>query len=189
MNEMTINTRIAEFKAALQDTVNGIVRASEIYVVALDDNPRNADVFRDACADYVPAAAWSKFEAVGRKWLHPRMIMGGMADGKKTTMIKRLPYSMQERVFNRELFPLLTANGDTLQVCMLEATPEQVEQLCDGSAIRTLSAQKAWLEARSTATRAEPVETMPYTVTGDRVTFRRGCSLTRAELRRLLTEM
>jgi hypothetical protein len=116
------------------------------------------------------------------------MIMGGMTDRKKTALVGRLPYSLQERVFHREMFPLLTANGETLQVCLLEAAPDQVEQLCDGSTIRTLSAQKAWLESRAVA-KAEPVELLPYTIADGKVTFRRGCSLNRVELKRLLTEM
>lgn len=186
---ITITSKLAEFRDALQAGIDGIVRASEVYVSALDEDPRNADRFRDEFAEWVPASSWSQFEAVGRKWMHPRLILGGVADRKKAGLIKRLPYSMQDRVFKRERFPMLTATGDTLQVDMMEATPEQAEQLCNGSAIRNLSEQKAWLEAQAAAQQGEPAEVMPYTVTDGRVTFRRGCVMTRNEMKRLLQDM
>ena len=187
-NLVTITTRLAEFKAAFTQGIEGIVKAAEIYVAALDEDPRNADKFRDAFSDMLPPSAWGQLESVGRKVMHPRLLMGGVCDRKKSTFIKRLAYSMQERVFNRERFKLLTEDGQTLEVDLMEATPEQCEQLCDGSGIRNLSAQKAWMEARKVHA-SEPCEVLPYTISGDRVTFRRGCVLTRAEMKRLLTEM
>jgi len=187
--EITIKSKMAEFKDALQAGVNGLVQAGEIYVEALDEDPRNADKFRDEFTDWVPASAWSNFEAIGRKWIHPRLVMGGMSDRKKTSLIKKLPYSTQERVFERERFQLLTADGDTLQIDLMEATIEQAEQLCDGSSIRNLSAQKAWTEARAAAVSQESAEVLPYTIIGGKVTFRRSTVLTRSELKRLLAEM
>jgi len=189
MDKMIISSKIAEFRSALQDGINGIVKAAEIYVAALDDDPRNADRFREEFAEWVPASAWSQFEAVGRKWMHPRLLMGGVADRKKASLIKRLPYSTQDRVFKRERFPLLTADGSKLQVDILEATHEQAEQLCNGTAIRSLSEQKAWIESRASVAMTEPAEVLPYTIGEGRVTFRRGCILNRSELKRLLQDM
>jgi hypothetical protein len=187
---VTITSRIADFREALQSGIEGIVRAAEIYVAALDADPRDADRFRDEFAEWVPAAAWSQFEAVGRKWMHPRLLMGGVSDRKKSAIIKKLPYSTQERVFKRERFQLLTASGEKLEVDILEATPEQAEQLCNGTSIRSLSEQRVWIESQVVKERAEePEDSLPYTVTDGRVTFRRRCVLSRAELKRLLLEM
>jgi len=188
---VAVATRMADFRTALQQGIEGIVKASEIYVAALDDDPQNADRFRDEFASWVPATTWAQFEAVGRKLMHPRLLMGGVSDYRKSTLIRRLPYSMQERVFGRERFELLTKSGSTLKVDLLEATPEQAEQLCDGSSIRNLSAQKAWLESRAAAAASvvEPAELLPYIISQGRVVFRRGCTLSRAEVKRLLTDM
>jgi hypothetical protein len=187
--EIKISSRIADFRSALQAGINGIVAAAEVYVAAIDDDPRNADKFREEFADWVPASAWAQFEAVGRKWMHPRLLMGGVSDRKKAGLIKRLPYSMQDRIFKRERFPMLTASGDTLAVDIIEATPEQAEQICGGTSIRNLSEQRAWIESRAAAASDEPAEVMPYTVSDGRVTFRRGCVLNRTELKRLLQDM
>lgn len=177
------------FRAALQSGIEGIVRASEIYVAALDEDPRNADRFRDEFSELVPVAAWAQFEAVGRKWMHPRLLLGGVADRKKAAMIKRMPYSMQERVFKHERFPLLTERGETLELDIMEATTEQAEQLCERGTIRTLSEQRAWMESRQTYESREEVDGLPYVVQGKKVLFRRGCVMSRAELRRLVEGM
>jgi hypothetical protein len=188
-SEIAVSSKVEEFRTALQEGIGGIVKASEIYVAAIDENPRNADAFRDAFSEWVPASAWSQFEAVGRKWMHPRMLMGGVADKKKATIIKRLPYSMQDRVFKKDRFPLLTVDGDTLQVDVLEATASQAEQLFNGPNLRSLGEQRAWLESRKVAQKDEIAEMLPYVITDGKVTFRRGCVLNRSELRRLLQEM
>jgi len=187
--EITIRSRLAEFKDAFQAGIDGIVKASEIYVAALDDNPKNADTFRDEFADYIPSSAWSGFEAVGRKWMHPRLLMGGVADRKKNNVIKKLAYNTQERIFSHERFDLLTSDGDKLSVDLLEVTPEQAEQLCDGIRIRNLSEQRAWLESQKAKKASDEAEILPYVVSGGKVTFRRGVSLTRAEMKRLIQEM
>jgi hypothetical protein len=190
MNEVVnINESIQAFREAFASGINSITKAAEIYVRSLDENPRNADKFKEAFADQIPATAWSGFEAVGRKWMHPRLLMGGIANTKKSTIIKRLPYSMQERVFNRERFDLLCADGDKLQVDVMEATPEQVEQIFDGSSVRNLSAQKAYIEARKAEPEKTATEVLPYTISDGKVCFRRGVSLSKSELRNILQAM
>jgi hypothetical protein len=177
-----------EFRKHFQAGIDGIVRASEVYVEAIDDNPRYADTFRDEFGDIVPYGAWGQFEAIGRKWMHPRLIMGGMADRQKAALVKRLPYSVQERVFSRERFDLLTPDADTLQVDLMEATTEQVRQLCDGSHIRSLAEQRAWMESQK-AEAKEEAEVMPYVVRDGCVSFRRGVKLTKEEVKRILRDM
>ena len=183
-----VSNKINEFRKAITAGIEGIVRASEIYVAAIDEDPTNADKFRDSFSDWIPSAAWTNFEAVGRKWMHPRLMMGGMADRKKHAIVKRLPYSVQERIFNGERFKMLTAKGDTLNVDLMEATAEQVEQICGGGAIKSLGEQRAWLEDQSKTITVEP-EPMPYVVSNGKVSFRKGVVLTRNEVKRLLQEM
>jgi len=188
---LTVSESIDAFRDAFQKGIDSIVEASRIYVAALDENPRNADAFQDAFADSIPSSAWSGFEAVGRKWMHPKLLMGGMSDRKKATAVKRLPYSMQERIFSRERFPFLCADGETLQIDIMEATHDQIAQICDGSAIRNIASQRAYIEAQraASATESTGAEVMPYTIKEGKVRFRRGVSLTRVEIKRLLQEM
>ena len=188
MKALTVRASIDKFREAFQAGIQGIVTAAEVYVEAIDEDPRNADEFHEAFADCVPPSAWAQFEAVGRKWLHPKMIMGGVSNRKKNAAFKKLPYSVQERIFEHERFELLTKSGDTLKVDMLEATPEQVQQLCNKGIVRSVSEQRAWIEDQKVDT-AEAVEVLPYTITGGSCVFRRSTKLNKVEMRRILQEM
>lgn len=187
MNELQLSKKYMEdFREAFSAGIDGIVKAAEIYVAAIDVNPKNADAFRDEFADWIPDSAWSGFEAVGRKWMHPKLLMGG--GGRYSAKIKRLPYSQQERIFSGERFDLLTATGDKLKVDIRNCTPDQADQLFDGNHLRGLPEQKAYVEAHK-ATPVCPVtvaEQMPYTVRSGKVYFRKDCVLTREELTRLV---
>lgn len=188
MDAITTTRYIEQFKNAFSSGIDSIVNASQIYVKAIDEDITIKDRFRDEFADIISSSAWSGFEAVGRKWMHPKLLMGG--GGRYSSQIKRLPYSDQEQIFNGTRYELLTADGDTLRVDVRSITPEQAEQLFDRSHIRSLSEQKAWLEARKNMPKkSEEVEVMPYSITDGKVYFRKGTSLTRTELKRLLQEM
>jgi len=186
-HDIIISNSIERFRTEFLSGINGIARAAEIYVEAIDDDPHNVNEFREEFADWIPTSAWSQFEAVGRKWLHPKMIMGGMADHKKATFVKRLPYSIQERIFNHEQFPLL-AGEKTLQIDILEATDAQVKQLCNQSSIRSLPEQRVWIEAQELEA-TEKTEVMPYTISDGKLRIRRGVTLIKAEVERILKEM
>ncbi len=189
-NEITKVDYINDFRNAFSDGLNSIVKASQIYVVAIDENPKIADDFVREFRDVIPATAWAGFEAVGRKWMHPRLLMGG--GGRYGSKIKRLPYSAQEQIFNGGRFDLLTNKGDTLSVDIRELEPEQVDQIIDNNHIRTLSEQRAWLENQRTSDEEEIVqlaEKPAYVISSGKVCFRRGITMTRNEVKRLLQEM
>ena len=113
---LSINyTKVAqEFKEALASAIDGLVKAGEVYVRAIDIDPTVAERLQEEFKDVVPAQAWAQFEALGRKHIHPQLVLGGMSDVRKSNMIKGLPYSVQSRVFDDEKFELLVSGGDTL---------------------------------------------------------------------------
>jgi hypothetical protein len=178
------------FREAFAAGVEGIQRAGEIYVQAVADDKRNEDRFREEFADAIPPSIWAKLYAVGHKLLHPRLLVGGMKDTRRAAFVSRLPYGLQERVLAHERFPLLLAGGDTLQVDVTEASPEQLEQMFDGGAVRSPGAQRVWMEARKAkGEKGETPQSMPYTIHKHIVTFRRGVSMSKAEVRALLASM
>lgn len=183
----TCDGYVDRFREAFMAGVEGIARAAAIYVEAIDENPNFGDAFRDEFADIIPVGAWAGMEKVGRKLMHPNLLMGG--GGKYASRIKRLPYSTQERVIGGERFDLLTADGQTLKVDVRQITTEQADQLFDGEHIRTLPEQRAWLESRKGRQVVEEADTMPYVIKGGKVLFRRGTTLSRPEIRRLLEVM
>ena len=184
----TYDEIIGEFKDAITNGINGFVKAGEIYVKAIDQDPEYADKMQLEFSDIVPAKAWKQFEAIGRKWIHPKLILGGMSDAKKTNIVKRLPYSLQNRVFDGEKFPLLIAGGDVLEVSILDASSEQTMQLCGEGNMRTLREQKAYIENSKLREDLKPQE-LPYYVQKGKVIFRKNTEITRAELKQLLTQV
>jgi hypothetical protein len=179
MNELT-ESAIEKFRDAFARGIAGIVEAGEIYVKAIDADASAADTFRERFSDCLPASAWTGFEAVGRKWMHPKLMLGGMADRKTAARVKLLPYSMQTRVFNKERFDLL----------LLDCTPEQSEQLFDGPVIRDVSAQRAYLETTTRKAKAMPeAEPLPYVISGGRITFRKTTSMSKSEMKRIIQGM
>jgi hypothetical protein len=189
MSKKVQRNYISEFRDSLTIGINGIVKAAEIYVEAIDADPSNAWLFQEEFADSVPRSAWARFEAVGRKWLHPKMILGGIKDRKKNTLIRHLPYSAQDEIFKGKRYELLTENGDILKVNPLEATARQAAQLIGDGVIRTVAEQKAILVDKKPAPEKIKAETLPYIIGKGVVTFRRDCTLTRVELKRILQEM
>ena len=191
----SIATLIKEFGEAFTFAIEGIVKASEIYVAALDDDPKNADAFKEAFAGKIPPTAWSQFEAIGRKWVHPQVVLGSAIDGKKRTAIKRLSYSMQERVFDHEKVDLVVSGGDVLKVDILDATQDQLEQICDGSNIRDLAGQRAWIESRKVKavevdSVADLMKQQPdYIVRHGKLIVSKPHAFSKAQLRTLLQEM
>ena len=177
-----------EFKDAITNGINGFVKAGEIYVKAIDQDPAYADKMQLEFSDIVPAKAWKQFEAIGRKWIHPKLILGGMSDPKKTNIVKRLPYSLQNRVFEGEKFELLISGGDVLKVSALDASSEQTLLLFGDGDLRSLREQKAYIENSKLQEDLMPQE-LPYYFQKGKIIFRKNTELTRAEMKQLLTQL
>jgi len=177
-----------EFKDALLAGINGFIKAGEIYVNAIEQDPTYGKRLKEEFADMVPAKAWNQLEALGRRWIHPKLVLGGMSDPKKTSLVKRLPYSEQSRVFEGERYQLLVSNGDYIEVNLLDATTDQAKQIIGDGIIRSLSEQKSWLEGKKIQKELK-VEELPYQIKGGKITFRRNVSLTRAEMKQLLSQL
>lgn len=185
MQALTSMKYVQEFKKSFEAGITGIVHAAEIYVKAIDENPNHKHDFIEQCSDFIPSSAWSGFEAVGRKWMHPKLLMGG--GGQYAAKIKKLAYSDQEAVFDGRKFDFLTPKGEILKVDVREIDQKQAEQLFDGTRIRPVAAQKAYIESRPAPSQVS--EVMPYVITDGKVAFRRGVTLTKQEIRRILTEL
>ena len=186
--ELTYDDVLCDFKQALEDGINGFLRAGEVYVKAIDQDPEYGEKLQQEFQHMVPQKAWNQLEALGRKWIHPKLLLGGMSDPKKTNLVKRLPYSTQTKVFNGGRFPLLVSNGDHIEVDLTDATYEQCKQICGDGTIRSLSQQKAYIEQNKLRQEIKPEE-LPYHITGGKITFRKHVSLSRAELKQLLNQL
>ena len=186
VNTIQCKKSFSEFRKAFQQGIDGIVKASNIYVKALDQDPRNADRFKEQFKDMIPDSAWAGFEAVGRKWLHPRMLMGGVSDRRKNAAIKKLPYSAQERVFKKELVSVVV-DSRIEKIDLLSATADVVEQVCDTSGLRSVDQQMQYIKTKSMP--KELVKKLPYVITHGKVYFTSGTLMSKEELENVIAEM
>lgn len=186
MGNIIVRDYIEEFKKVFSDGINSVVKASQIYVEAIDEDSSLKQKFISSCEDFIPSSAWSGFEAVGRKWLHPKLLMGG--GGKYAGKIKKLAYSDQEAIFSGKRFDMFVANGSILKVDIRQIEPSQVDQLLDGGKIRSLQEQKAYIESRKQVLPIEP-DLMPYVISGGMVIFKKDVKLNKQDIRRILQEM
>jgi hypothetical protein len=188
MNEVVKRDYVAEFKEAYVSALDRVQKMAEIYVAALDEDLKNKDRFVAECSSFVPANLWIELEAVGRKWKHPKMLLGNTSN---SSLIKVLPYSDQERLISGERVEMLTPSG-VLMVNIADATPTQASQIIDKAnrKIRDVAAQRLYIEANNKrpVVDVESVE-MPYTISGGKVHFKKGVTLTRKEIAAILREI
>lgn len=179
-----------EFKEALASAIDGLVKAGEVYVKAIDIDPTVAERLQEEFKDVVPAQAWAQFEALGRKHIHPQLVLGGVSDSRKTNMIKGLPYSVQSRVFDDEKFELLVSGGDVLPISVLDATIDQCKQLIDssGGSLRSLKEQKAFLEELAIKDEFRP-QPVPYKIGSGGVVFMKNTKMTKKQIQQLLQNL
>jgi hypothetical protein len=146
MKTMTLTTRNEKIEAFIQlfrEGVEAWVKAGEILVTLVEEDPKAYDELIKACPT-LNAGVLTRFEQMGRKQLHPQLLLGSSAGFAK---LKRLPYSMQQR-YLEEPIPLVieTAHGtDKLLVKARDMSPEQANQVFSGSRIRSEGEQKAYL--------------------------------------------
>lgn len=180
---------VVAFREALDSARDGLAKAAEIYVAAIDEDPGRAQEFR-AALPYIPERTWGQFEAIGRHQIDPRLLLGD--GGPHRERIKRLPYTTQRSLLEGEPVELLIDEGDVLRADVRSLTQGQAAQVFAGDHVRTAAEQKAWLldqERRMRLTKGEPEDTLPYLIRGSKVTFRKNLTMTLKELKDLIQVM
>lgn len=176
---------IEEFKQAFNVGIKSIERASKIYVKALDEDVDAYNKFRDAFDGEIPASAWTKFENVGRGFMHSKLLIG--AGGRHSNKIAKLPMSEQKLMFDGKV-DLLLQDGDTIKVDAKTLRPSDAKQLFANNHIRTLSEQKTYLESIKAehSLKMEEYKTLPYEIKGNKVFFKHNTEFTKRELKKLI---
>ena len=180
---------VVAFQNALTAAQDGLATAAGIYVAAIDEDPERAKEFRAALPTF-SETVWSSFEKIGRKQVDPRVLFGD--GGPHRARIKQLPYTTQKRLLDGEPVELLVSEGDVLKVDARSVTSDQAAQLFAGDHVRSTAEQKTWVldrEKKARLTKGDSTETMPYVISGNRVTFKKNLTMTVRELKDLLQVM
>lgn len=164
-------------------------KAGEIIVQLMDEHDMS---IADICerSEYLTEDIVSRFEQLGRKQIHPNLLV---ADYPAAKYLVRLPYSEQKRAVEEPLDLLILEDQqtNTLKVSVENLTTQQCRQLFDGH-IRSVGAQRAWLQNRQTEQEVNSVVRRSndiYRVRGKRVFIMQPCEMTARQLANIISEI
>lgn len=162
------NERIQTFIDLFKQGVEAWIKAGEILVELVEDDPHVYDYIIQECPT-LNAGILGRFEQMGRKILHPQLLLSASPGFNK---LRRLPISMQERYIT-EPVPIIVHTGEGTDVLLVKAkdmTKEQADQVFAPGRIRTEGEQKAWLmEKASHAARPVGATSCPWKIRGKQV--------------------
>ena len=178
--------KITQFITLFKEGVDAWIKAGEILVDLVESDPHAYDYIIQSCPQ-LNAGILGRFEQMGRKTLHPQLLLTASPGFAKLT---RLPFSMQER-YIEEPIPLIVHTDDGTDVLLVKAkdmTKEQAAQVFAPGRLRTEGEQKAWLMQQH-SNHARPVTTSkPWSIKGSRIIIN-GLEFTRKELTAILAQM
>jgi hypothetical protein len=137
--------RIQDFIAAFQAGVDAWIKAGQILVELVDEDPHVYNYIQRECPAMTPDIL-GKFESIGRGVIMPTLAMDTSPGSKQ---LQRLPLSVQER-FTREPIPVIVQcdddNTDVLLINYQDLTPQQSKQVFRNGRLATEGEQRAWIE-------------------------------------------
>jgi len=183
------NESILQFIALFKQGVEAWIKAGEILVKLVEDDPHAYDYIIQKCPQ-LNAGILGRFEQMGRKTLHPQLLLTASPGFAK---LQKLPFSLQER-YIEEPVPLVVHTDEGTDILLVQAknmTKEQANQVFAPGRIRTEGEQKALLmQQRSNAARPINKDSAPaWTIKSGRVIFREGTSLTAGELATIIAQL
>lgn len=183
--------QITEFVALIAKGIECWTKAGEIVVRLVDESGMTIETIADQ-SNYLTEDIVAKFEQMGRKQLVPELLV---LDYPATRHIAKLPYSEQRRLLDGtvELMVLTEKGSDTLRVATENLTSAQCRQVFDGNTVRTVAAQRAWLQDRQQEERMRAAivdqAQLPWRIKGRRVVFAHACEMSARELAHILSQM
>ena len=134
---------ITKFRELFRLGISAIKEAARIYVRAIDTNSLAKQAFAKQMPE-IPAQAWSTLEQVGRGLLHERILLLG---GRVQEVMKGLPLSVQTDAIENSVDVLLH-DGTVMRMKPENMISSQLSQVFDGGRVRSLAAQRAWMESK-----------------------------------------
>jgi hypothetical protein len=189
-NALSKSNYVKGIREAFETSMMNLQGACELYVQAIDEDWRNKEFIQKELEHVIPKTAWAGMEQAGRGTLDRRLTFD--RGGKNARYIKKLPLSDQTKIMDGEKIELLATDGNPLLVDALKVGKAQAEQLFDGDAIRTIDAQRAFLEAEERGWEmVEKVHSLAerYRVMGARVIVPAACELNKGDLLAMLAEI
>ena len=180
------NQKINQFITLFKEGVNAWIKAGEILVELVESDPHTYDYIIQECPQ-LNAGILGRFEQMGRKTLHPQLLLTASPGFAKLT---KLPFSMQER-YIEEPIPIIVHTDEGTDVLLVQAknmTKEQASQVFAPGRIRTEGEQKAWLMQQKSNSARPVTSSKPWSIKGSKIIIN-GLEFTRKELTAILAQM
>lgn len=175
-----------QFIALFKEGVDAWIKAGEILVDLVESDPHAYDYIIQSCPQ-LNAGILGRFEQMGRKTLHPQLLLTASPGFAKLT---RLPFSMQER-YIEEPIPMIVHTKEGPDVLLVQAknmTKEQAAQAFAPGRVRTEGEQRAWLMQQESNAARPVTSNKPWSIKGNKIIIN-GLEFTRKELTVILAQM
>lgn len=178
---------IKQIGSLIEDGLKSWVRAGQMIAEEFDADESFKEELCEATG--ISEDLFDRFYAIGKKHIYvPVLLMRGPAQKQ----VMSLPYALQERCCNKAIPVLIRKeNGwDTLNAKAESLTSEQVNQVFGKGVIRSVEAQRAFIESANVR-RFNPASESdaPWKIVGKRLVVKKDVTLTARELARILSEM
>jgi hypothetical protein len=191
MKKMTLavkDQKIREFASLCQQGIDAWIKAGEILVELVEDDPHVFDKIISV-DPRMNAGILGRFEQMGRRVLHPQLLL---SDAPGFERLSQMPYSVQERFIN-EPIPLVVQTGSGTDILLVSAknlTSNQARQVFGKGRVRTEGEQKAWLmDQRARKAKPSGTNIPAWTIRGGRAVFAEGATLSAGELAVIITQL
>lgn len=184
---LTKTATIDQFLSFFKEGYDAWVKAGEVLVELIDNDPSAIDTILDRYPD-INAGILRQFERLGRKQLHPLLLLESTPGESR---LSRLPYSEQVRHIDKpvEIIVETDAGPDTMSVQTKHLTRLQADQVFAKDHVRSLAEQRAWLMDRRERSVTDALQTHPWRIVGKNQVEVAGVRLTRKQVLEILKEL
>lgn len=185
-----INPLVGEIVILITRGIECWSKAGEIVVQLIDDERMTIQEIAGN-SEFLTEDIVARFEQLGRKQILPQLLVAGYPAARH---IIKLPYSEQSRAIDGGV-ELLVVSGEghsTLKVAVENLTSLQCKQVFAKDAVRSLPAQRAYIESQKTDNEIkgrigsdDPI----WKVSGRKVAFLKPCQMTARELAQIIAEI
>lgn len=182
------NQKIQQFIDLFQQGVEAWMRAGEIIVELVENDPHVYDYIIQQCPN-LNAGVIGRFEQMGRKILHPQLLLTNSPGAKALT---KMPISVQERYLTEPVVLIVgTPDGtDALLVKAKDLTQQQSRQVFAQNRLRTEGEQKAWLiENRSKNAKFVGSNLSPWKISKGKLKIEQGVILSKEQVAAIYMQM
>jgi hypothetical protein len=185
-----MNPLVSEFCSLVNTGIEAWTKAGELVVKLIDEHGLSVSAIAQA-SSYLTDEIVGRFEQLGRKQIIPNLLISDFPASKH---LFRLPYSEQKRLIDGqvELLVVTDKGTETLMVDTENLTPAQCKQVFDRTAVRSIGAQRAYMESKREEFRVNSAiqESEPfYKVRGKKVIFTKPCEISSRQLAQILAEI